>query len=205
MADIAGIAVEIEARMAALNAARERALDDARQIVRLSANSIRAVHRGDFDTARRLGDEAGGLVAALRGALVAFPALHWSGYVQDAQKEYTEARLFYAIIAGERLPTPEALGVEDAAYLNGMGETVGEIRRHVLDIIREGRLERGEQMLAVMDDIYNLLISIDYPDAITGSLRRTTDSVRGILERTRGDLTITLRQAALEQALRGRA
>lgn len=205
MADIAGIAVEIEARMAALNAARERALDDARQIVRLSANSIRAVHRGDFDTARRLGDEAGGLVAALRGALVAYPALHWSGYVQDAQKEYAEARLFYAIIADEQLPSPEALGAEDAAYLNGMGETVGEIRRHVLDIIREGRLERGEQMLAVMDDIYNLLISIDYPDAITGSLRRTTDSVRGILERTRGDLTITLRQAALEQALRGRA
>jgi translin len=205
MADIAGIAAEIEARMAALNAARERALDDARQIVRLSANSIRAVHRSDFDTARRLGDEAGGLVVALRQALVPYPALHWSGYVQDAQKEYAEARLFYAIIAGERLPSPEALGAEDAAYLNGMGETVGEIRRHVLDIIREGRLERGEQMLAVMDDIYNLLISIDYPDAITGSLRRTTDSVRGILERTRGDLTITLRQAALEQALRGRS
>ena len=130
--------------------------------------------------------------------------LHWSGYVQDAQKEYAEARLVYAIIAGERLPGPEALGVEDAAYLNGMGETVGELRRHVLDIIRGGNLERGEHMLAVMDDIYSVLISIDYPDAITGSLRRTTNSVRGILERTRGDLTITLRQAALEQALRAR-
>ena len=204
MADISGIAGEVDARMAALNAARERALDDARQIVRLSANSIRAVHRGDFAAARRLGDEAGALVANLRQVLIPYPMLHWSGYVQDAQKEYAEARLVYAIIAGERLPGPEALGVEDAAYLNGMGETVGELRRHVLDIIRGGNLERGEQMLAVMDDIYSVLISIDYPDAITGSLRRTTNSVRGILERTRGDLTITLRQAALEQALRAR-
>jgi translin len=204
MADIAGIAVEVDARMAALNAAREQALDDARQIVRLSANSIRAVHRGDFVTALRLGNEAGTLIAGLRQSLAPFPLLHWSGYVQDAQKEYAEARLVYAIIAGERLPSPEALAVEDAAYLNGMGETVGELRRHVLDIIREGNLERGERILGVMDDIYNLLIGIDYPDAITGGLRRTTDSVRGILERTRGDLTITLRQAALEQALRGR-
>jgi translin len=202
MADISGIAGEVDARMAALNAAREKALDDARQIVRLSANSIRAVHRADFAAARRLGDEAGALVATLRQELLAYPMLHWSGYVQDAQKEYAEARLVYAIIAGERLPSPEALGVEDAAFLNGMGETVGELRRHVLDIIRGGNLERGEQMLSVMDDIYSVLISIDYPDAITGSLRRTTDSVRGILERTRGDLTITLRQAALELALR---
>jgi translin len=202
MADISGIASEVDARMAALNAAREKALDDARQIVRLSANSIRAVHRRDFETGLRLGNEAGALVANLRQELVSYPMLHWSGYVQDAQKEYAEARLVYAIIAGDRLPGPETLGVEDAAYLNGMGETVGELRRHVLDTIREGRLERGEQMLSVMDDIYNLLIGIDYPDAITGSLRRTTDSVRGILERTRGDLTITLRQAALEQALR---
>lgn len=202
MADIAGIAIEVDARMAALNAAREQALDDARQIVRLSANSIRAVHRGDFATARRLGDEAGALVANLRQELIPYPMLHWSGYVQDAQKEYAEARVVYAIIAGERAPSPEALGIEDAAYLNGTGEAVGELRRHVLDTIRVGNVERGELMLAVMDDIYNLLISIDYPDAITGSLRRTTDSVRGILERTRGDLTITLRQAALEQALR---
>jgi translin len=202
MADISGIASEIDARMAALNAAREKALDDARQIVRLSANSIRAVHRGEFEAALRLGNEAGALVASLRRELIPYPMLHWSGYVQDAQKEYAEARLVYAIIAGQPLPSPDALGVEDAAYLNGIGEAVGELRRHVLDTIREGKLERGEQMLAVMDDIYSLLIGIDYPDAITGSLRRTTDSVRGILERTRGDLTITLRQAALEQALR---
>jgi translin len=202
MADINGIGGEIDARMAALNSAREQALDEARQIVRLSANSIRAVHRRQFDAALRLADDAGVLVAHQRQELAAFPVLYWSGYVQDAQREYVEARLTYAVITGERLPSPGALGVEDAPYLNGMGETVGELRRHVLDIIREGELGRGEAILAVMDDIYNLLIAIDYPDAITAGLRRTADSVRGILERTRGDLTVTLRQAALEQALR---
>lgn len=202
MADLASVGDEIGPRMAALNAAREQALDDARRIVRHAANSIRAVHRGEFDAARGLAAEAAALVAGLRAALADHPLLYWSGYVQDAQKEYAEARITYAVIAGEPLPGPGDLGVEDAAYLNGMGETVGELRRHLLDIIREGQLDRGEHILAVMEDIYSLLIGVDYPDAITGGLRRTADNARGILERTRGDLTVSLRQAALEAALR---
>lgn len=205
MADLASVGDEIGPRMAALNAAREQALDDARRIVRHAANSIRAVHRGEFDAARGLAAEAAALVAGLRAALADHPLLYWSGYVQDAQKEYAEARITYAVIAGEPLPGPGDLGVEDAAYLNGMGETVGELRRHLLDIIREGQLDRGERILAVMEDIYSLLIGVDYPDAITGGLRRTADNARGILERTRGDLTISLRQAALEAALRAAA
>lgn len=205
MADLASVGDEIGPRMAALNAAREQALDDARRIVRHAANSIRAVHRGEFDAARGLAAEAAALVAGLRAALADHPLLYWSGYVQDAQKEYAEARITYAVIAGEPLPGPGDLGVEDAAYLNGMGETVGELRRHLLDIIREGQLDRGERILAVMEDIYSLLIGVDYPDAITGGLRRTADNARGILERTRGDLTVSLRQAALEAALRAAA
>ena len=202
MADFGPIMEDVDARLAGLNAARERALDDARRVVRLAANSIRAVHRSEFGNARHLADEAGRLVASLRETLQAHPVIYWSGYVQDAQKEYAEARITHAIVAGEPAPGPAALGVEDAPYLNGMGEAVGELRRHVLDIIREGELRRGEEILAVMDEIYGLLIGVDYPDAITGGLRRTADATRGILERTRGDLTITLRQAALEQALR---
>ena len=202
MADFGPIVEDVDARMAGLNAARERALDDARRVVRLAANSIRAVHRGEFDDARHLADEAGRLVAGLREALQGHPVIYWSGYVQDAQKEYAEARITHAIIAREPVPGPAALGVEDAPYLNGMGEAAGELRRHVLDIIREGELRRGEEILAVMDEIYGLLIGVDYPDAITGGLRRTADATRGILERTRGDLTITLRQASLEHALR---
>lgn len=202
MTDVGRFGVEIDGRLVALNRAREGALVEARQIVRLAANSIRAVHRGEFVAARELSSEAGRLVLKLRHDLADYPLIYWMGYVQDAQKEYAEARLTAATIAGEPLPGPAELAVEDAPYLNALGETVGELRRHVLDLIRGGDLAQGERILTVMDDIFNLLVTIDYPDAITGSLRRTTDGVRAILERTRGDLTITLRQAALERALR---
>ena len=92
--------------------------------------------------------------------------------------------------------------MEYPAYLNGLGEAVGELRRHVLDIIRRGQIERGEEILSAMDDIYAVLVTMDFPDAITGGLRRTTDVVRGVLERTRGDLTMAILQDKLQEALR---
>ncbi len=202
MADITRLGDEIDARLAALNAAREQALDDARHIVRLSANSIRAVHRREFVAARGLAEQAAALVAGLRAALAAHPLIYWSGYVQDAQKEYAEARILHGLISGTGLPSPEQLRVEDAAYLNGLAEAASELRRYALDRLRAGQTDRAEWALGMMDDIYSLLVTVDYPDAITGGLRRTTDMVRGVLERTRGDVTVTLRQQELERALR---
>jgi len=128
--------------------------------------------------------------------------LYYAGYTQDALKEFAEANITYALITDRPLPDPDELGVEYAAYLNGLGETTGELRRHVLDLIRHGELERGEEILALMDDIYGVLITIDLPEAVTGCLRHTTDMVRGVLERTRGDLTLSLQQEKLQQALR---
>jgi len=128
--------------------------------------------------------------------------LYYAGYTQDALKELAEANITYALITDRPLPDPDELGVEYAAYLNGLGEAAGELRRHVLDLIRHGELERGEEILSMMDDIYGVLVTIDFPNAITGGLRRTTDMVRGVLERTRGDLTMSLRQEKLQQALR---
>jgi translin len=128
--------------------------------------------------------------------------LYYAGYTQDALKEFAEANITYALITNRPLPDPDELGVEYAAYLNGLGEAAGELRRHVLDLIRHGDLERGEEILSMMDDIYGVLVTIDFPNAITGGLRRTTDMVRGVLERTRGDLTMSLRQEKLQQALR---
>jgi translin len=128
--------------------------------------------------------------------------LYHAGYTQDALKELAEANITYALITDQPLPDPDELGVEYAAYLNGLGEAAGELRRHVLDLIRHGELERGEEILSMMDDIYGVLVTIDFPNAITGGLRRTTDMVRGVLERTRGDLTMSLRQEKLQQALR---
>lgn len=184
-----------------INAARERALAETRQIVRLSANSIRAAHRGDFDESGELIANAREMLVDLTGELADFPSIYWSGYVRDAQKEFAEANLTLALLSGRALPDPESLGVEDAVYLNGLAECSGELRRHALDAMRRGDLERAELTLGVMDDIYGLLVTVDYPDAVTGGLRRSTDMARGVLERTRGDLTVALQQRKLADAL----
>jgi translin len=170
--------------------------------VRLSANAVRAVHRGEFGEVERLLADADSRRAALRAALTPHPALYWAGYVQDAMKEYAEARITAAVVRGEAIPDPAALGVEDAAYLNALAEAASELRRQVLDRLRADDLPTAERLLTTMDDIYDLLVTIDFPDAITGGLRRTTDQLRAVLERTRGDLTVTLQQRRLERALR---
>lgn len=177
--------------------ARERALPKSRAAIRFCANAIRAAHRDEFEQAARLVAEAGGLLRDMAADLHDHPDIFYAGFVADAQKEYAEAALTCALIRRDPLPTPEALAIEWAPYLNGLGETVGELRRYLLDRMRRGALDGCEAILADMDEIYALLITLDYPDAITGNLRRTTDSVRGILEKTRGDLTLGMSQARL--------
>jgi translin len=189
-------------RMELVNQARERALSETRQIIRLSANAIRAVHRGEFDEADTLLAEARTLKEDLVQHLTDQPKIYWSGYVQDSQKEYSEARITLAVIAGREIPEPTDLDVDDAVYLNALGEAAGELRRFALDTIRRDQLDRAEEILSVMDDIYGLLVTVDYPDAVTNGLRRTTDMVRGVLERTRGDLTMSRQQRELTQALK---
>jgi len=188
--------------LAAKNTAREAALGRCREATRLSANAIRAVHRGEFDEGQALADKAGRLLAESRDALRNHLDILYAGFVHDAEKEYAEARVTLALISGRgSLPTPEELDVEIAAYLNGLGEVVGELRRYLLDHLRLGEVERCEECLDVMDEIYGILVTFDYPDAMTGGLRRTTDNVRGILERTRGDLSVAVRQRVLEDKL----
>jgi len=199
---VADIAEAIVRRFEAVNGARDRALGEGRQIVRLSANGVRAVHRGDFDEAARLMDEVRDRLVALTQVLASHPNLYWAGYVQDAMKEYAEARVTLAAVRGEVIPGPEALGIEDAPYVNALAEAASELRRDALDALRGGDLARAEGLLGTMDEIYGVLVTIDFPDAITGGLRRTTDALRAVLERTRGDLTLTLTQQRLERALR---
>lgn len=201
---IEGLAEAVErarTELAAKNAAREEALTLSRDVVRLSANSIRAIHRHEFDQAEQLQARARELLDRVRGALTHHADIYWAGFAQDAQKEYAEACATLALVSGHPLPGPDALLVGVAAYLNGVAESVGELRRHLLDYLRRGEVERCEPLLDAMDEIYGVLVTIDYPDAMTGGLRRTTDSVRGILEKTRGDLTVAMRQEQLERRL----
>jgi translin len=177
--------------------AREQLLPRSREIIRACSNAIRAGHRDDLAAAEASLAEAGEALRWVRRALATHPELHGAGYVHDCQKEYTEAAVFLALISGRELPEPESLGVDYPAYLNGLGEAVGELRRRVLDFMRHRPLAEAEALLETMDEIYHLLASLDYPDALTGGLRRTTDAVRGIIEKTRGELTVALRQDAL--------
>lgn len=200
--DIEALAEAASQEFAAKNVAREAGLSRCRDAIRNSANSIRAVHRGDFETAKTLADKAGTLLDEAKQALLDHPDIKHAGFVHDSEKEYAEARMTYAFIAGARkLPTREELDVGLAAYLNGLAEAVGELRRYLLDILRAGEVERCEECLTVMDEVYGILVTFDYPDAMTGGLRRTTDNVRGILERTRGDLSLAVRQRDLEKRL----
>jgi translin len=184
------------------NAAREQALRWSRELVRTCATSIRAIHRREFSSADALIAEAHALNYQICSALGQMGDLYWAGYVQDAQKELVEAVCTLALIKREALPDPARLGVAPGPFLNGLGEAVGELRRYLLDSLRRGEVEGCERLLGAMDDIYSLLVTLDYPDALTGGLRRTTDSTRGILEKTRGDLTLALRQESLVEALR---
>ena len=185
----------------AKHAVREQAIRLSREVIRTSANAIRAVHRNELERARAQVDEARGLVARTKQLLADHPDLYYTGYTQDAQKEYAEAECVYSFIARTAVPAPEDIGVETAAYLNGMAEAASELRRYILDSLRRDDDSRSEELMQQMDDVYNVMLVMDFPDALTGSLRRTTDQLRGVLERTRGDLTMTMRQRRLERLL----
>lgn len=195
----------VEEALEALEArhkAREEALGSSRSLIRHSANTIRAIHRGEFEKAREMLDQARVLVEQFNSELADEPVIYRAGYVQDALKEFAEANITYSLIKGEPLPSPDELGVDYPAYLNGLGEAMGEARRAILDLIRQGDLGKVEELLSTMDEVYSLLVTVDYPDAVTRGLRRRTDMVRGVLERTRGDLTMAVRQQRLESTLK---
>ena len=181
---------------------RDQALKQARVLTRHCANAIRAVHRDERDLAQEHLASARELVAALNQNRAEYPDIYFAGYTQDALKEFAEANITYALINAEPLPSPDELALEHNTYLKGLAETAGELRRKCLDILRYGHSEEAERLLGYMDDIYAVLVTMDYPNAVTGGLRRLTDIVRGVTERTRGDLTLSLRQERLEKQLR---
>jgi translin len=182
---------------------RDEALKQARQLTRACSLAIRAVHRDDKEAMEANLAEAQTLADILRNELREHPELFFAGYTQDSLKEFVEANVTCALIQNQPLQTPEELGVEDATYLNGLAEVVGELRRRTLDILRSGYSEEAERLLGYMDEIYSVLVTMDYPDAITNGLRRHTDLARGIIEKTRGDVTFSLRGEQLAEAIRG--
>jgi len=202
--ELARLTEPLLASLASAHAAREIGLAAGRRTIRASGLSIRAVHRGHTEDAAARLAEARAAILEAHEALAPHPAIAHAGFLHDAEKEYAEAALTAALARAAPLPGPEELGVAGPAWCNGLAEAASELRRHLLDRLRAGELEEAERLLAAMDDVYDLLVTIDFPDAITGGLRRTTDALRAVLERTRSDLTLTLVQARLHAALEGR-
>ncbi len=202
MDQLSNVADEIRAEFEQINAARDQAYQRSRQLISLCARSIRAIHREDWETAETLITQAKEATDTLVAGVSEFPTLFYAGYTQDAVKEFVEANLTYALVRNRPLPTPQELGTESNTWLGGLAEAATELRRRILDIIRHGHNEEAERLLDAMDSIYSTLVTFDFNDKITGGLRRRTDTVRAVLERTRGDVTTSIRQAELEKALK---
>ena len=201
MNNLQAITERLQADLEAKNAIRDQALSSSRSLTRCCAKTIRAIHRETWDEAISGLEEARTVASKLIASVQDHPDLYYSGYIQDALKELVEACVTYALVRGEPLPPPQALGVTSATYLNGLAEAASEMRRTILDIIRLDHKDEAERLLEAMDAIYGALMTFDFPDAITGGLRHRVDSLRGVLERTRGDLTNSLRQQKLQDAL----
>ena len=199
--NLESIADRIRKSLSTKDGARERVLPLCREAIRHCANAIRAVHRHEFDKATGLLQSARNLLSEAEQGISDYDELGYTGFVRDAQKEFAEGSITLALVTGNQLPDPDELGIGSVAYLKGLGEAVGELRRYLLDSMRKGNLSQGEGLLSAMDDIYNALVTMDFPDAITGGLRHTTDMVRGVLERTRSDLTLAIGQKGLADKL----
>jgi len=202
MSTLDEVGAGIRRRLDAKYAAREVGLLNTRQAIRRCANAIRACHRTEFERADQLIAEARELLDVAESALAAHPDVYYAGFLQDGQKEYAEARITRAIVAGGPLPGPEEAGVADVPWLGGLADAIGELRRHTLDQLRAGEVGQATKVFATMDELHGLLAEIDFPDAMTSGLRRLTDVARSIVERTRGDLTLTAVQRDLAEALR---
>jgi translin len=199
--DLSKLSLELRSELDAKLSAREQGLSSSRNAVRACGNAIRALHRYELTAVTQLLDEAQSNLDDARATLGDHPDMLYAGFVHDAEKELAEARITFALITDAPFPSPVELDLPPAAFLKGMAEAIGETRRHILDLMRKGELKRCEQLLGAIDDMYYVLVSMDYPDGITFGLRRLTDVARSIIERTRGDFTTSTVQSALRAAL----
>ena len=183
------------------NQDREQAISISREVIRFSANAIRAVHRGEFEDARELICKGDARLKEADHIAISSPAIFNAGFMNDARKEFTEANITLAVISGSDIPSIHDLKVDAGAYINGMAEVIGELRRYILDALRRNAVDGCQEFMDIMDEMYSVLVTIDFPEGVTSGLRHSTDAMRGVLERTRGDLTMALRQHSLEARL----
>ena len=198
---LSAIGASVIEELAERNRDREPALSVSREVIRFSANAIRAVHRGAFEDARELISKGAVRLSDADHIATSSPSIFNAGFMNDARKEFTEANVTLAVISGSDIPSINDLKVDAAAYINGMAEVIGELRRYILDALRRDAVDGCQEFMDIMDEMYSVLVTIDFPEGVTSGLRHNTDAMRGVLERTRGDLTMALRQHSLEARL----
>ena len=202
MDELDDTAEAIRRHMEQVDGARDLAYKRSRSLIALCARSIRAIHREEWETAETLLGEARAATDDLVSGVRGYPELYFAGYTQDAVKEFVEGNLVYAMVRNRPLPPPEALGAEPNTWLNGLAEAASELRRRILDLLRHGQIEEAERLLDAIDHIYSTLVTFDFADQITGGLRRRTDALRAVFERTNGDVANSIRSSRLEEALK---
>jgi len=199
------ISAKIRENFEAKDSVREDGLKISREIVRECRTATFALHGQDFEKANNSIEAAGKALEKLEILFKGYADIYYAGYVEHAQQEYSEVSVLRSLLKKEgeskNLPSPDDLRVEYAAYLNGLGDVVGELRRHVLDLIRRDSFEKAEVFLGIMENIHAILMDFDYPDAITKGLRRKTDVSRALIEKTRGDVVNAISQKKLETAM----
>lgn len=200
------ISIRIRNNLELKDRIREEGLKISREIVRECRTASFALHGKNFEKASNSIEAAGKALKKLEARFEGHADIYHAGFVEHAQQEYSEVAVLYSLLKDEgkaqNLPSPDELGVEYAAYLNGLGDVVGELRRHILDLIREESFEKAEVFLGVMENIHETIMDFDYPDAITGGLRRKTDVSRSLIEKTRGDVVNAIQQKKLELAMK---
>ncbi|WP_457619607.1 hypothetical protein [Methanopyrus sp.] len=192
---------DIRGELDALDEARDEAQVVLRDLHKLSSEAVYEVHRGNLEEARRRLDEAAELVSKLHDLLGDFPELLRTGFAENHLQEYAEAEILYSIVKDLRAPSPEEINVSPRAYLLGLLDAVGELRRIVVDALREGDLDRAEEFLGIMEEIYSLTMTFDYPRSVVPNLKRKQDVARSLLEKTRSEVTIAGKTEELKRAL----
>lgn len=191
---------EITEKLDDIDRDREDILKISREIVRHCSIAIKSIHRKEFDVYRDKIKE----IKSNHENLLTFVKKHpmlFSGYIKTPEQEYMEAVCLYAIINDQELPSPTDYNVDSVNYLLGLADVIGELRRHILDKIRRDEIDDLEKVLDTMSEIYSHLFAIDYPKGITQDLRRKTDVARGIIEKTRGDISLSLQINRLNKNL----
>ncbi len=193
-ATIEQIQIELDEK----DAVREIALKSSRSITRLCRDIIHGIHlREDVSTLMETAEEE---VLSLRSLLTEHPDLYASGYVETAFQEMAEAEILNSLLSDSPLKRPAEMGISSTAFILGMGDVIGELRRAVLDALRQGKVEDAVRLLDHMESIFAALMRFNYPDAIL-AVRRKQDIARGILDKTRGDVALAIQSRALEEKM----